>query len=722
MRSEKIKKAFTFIELIITVTIIGILATISYISMTQYWSQAKDSVRVQDLQNISDVLEYSFVHWWSLPTPNWFLAQEEFNWIQFETWTFWWDKVKEYFSWKLAKLPLDPDKNTEYKYSLSKNWKYYIIEATLDNWESYKVSNLMEHNKWNLALNNNQNNGWNNNQNWQNGQNQLWPDNTPPTFSAADWTVINTPYWRQPDFRQITATDDGPGNVTVTWTPQTIDVMTSQKSTPVKYTAVDQAGNSASITINYKVWRKNTYPEFVDVAGQVIPSWKVIELNKWQAVNHWNIKAKDELDWNLQVSRNKDVNVNQVWEQMVTYTARNSWWNSSSLLIIYKIKDPSAGKQWLWPKKEDDCLSSYTLAGTKEVIITSMKPGCKKTEITIPETIWWNPVKEINANVFKGKQITSLNAPSIESVWNYSFQSSKLTSINLPSATTIWEEAFKGSQLTSINLPSATTIWANAFGSSKLTNINLPLATTIWAYAFYNNKLTNINLPLVTTIWLDAFQGNQLTSINLPLATTIREGAFQDNQLTSINLPSVTTIWGEAFKGNQLTSINLSSATTIWNYAFLYNQLTSINLPLAITIWVGAFQNNQLTSINLPKVETIESAAFADNQLTSINLPSVTYISRRAFQNNQLTSINLPKVETIEFDAFQNNNFIEVTLPASLKELWSYVFKWNWVLTIRNNSNLTEEQIKQAFDYEKVREYYDKNWVVHCRKNWNPCK
>jgi len=36
MRSEKIKKAFTFIELIITVTIIGILATISYISMTQY--------------------------------------------------------------------------------------------------------------------------------------------------------------------------------------------------------------------------------------------------------------------------------------------------------------------------------------------------------------------------------------------------------------------------------------------------------------------------------------------------------------------------------------------------------------------------------------------------------------------------------------------------------------------------------------------------------------
>ena len=112
----------------------------------------------------------------------------------------------------------------------------------------------------------------------------------------------------------------------------------------------------------------------------------------------------------------------------------------------------------------------------------------------------------------------------------------------------------------------------------------------------------------------------------------------------------------------------------------MYNQLTSINLPLAITIWVGAFQNNQLTSINLPKVETIE------------------------------------------FDAFQNNNFIEVTLPASLKELWEWAFKWNWVLTVRNNSNLTEEQIKQAFDYEKVREYYDKNWVVHCRKNWNPCK
>jgi prepilin-type N-terminal cleavage/methylation domain-containing protein len=45
----KNKKAFTLIELIVTITIVSILATIAFVSFQGYRVSARDSVRLSDM-------------------------------------------------------------------------------------------------------------------------------------------------------------------------------------------------------------------------------------------------------------------------------------------------------------------------------------------------------------------------------------------------------------------------------------------------------------------------------------------------------------------------------------------------------------------------------------------------------------------------------------------------------------------------------------------------
>ena len=696
------KKAFTLVELLVVIVIIWILAAIWFMNYGWYAGSAKDTARVKDLKTISEALELTLSKWVDLPQPDplgkdnlWqdSFISESYDGINFKTGLFW-DQKRLEFKWDLASLPIDPN-GTKYRYSVSDDGRYYVLTATMEDWKEYKYSNFMDStgllasNKPNPSWNNSNwwsNNGW---QNWWNpwwswnplnpgwsqwwGGQQQWPDDTPPQFLVSDGTIINVSFWVSPSLSQIQATDNS-WKVTVDYTPKTIN---SNKTwdNPVRYTATDPAGNSTSITVIYRVWRKFTTPYFVDSSWNRLSSWMKKELNKWQAPNHWDIKARDEIDWELQVTRRNDVNVNVPWTYVITYVATNNWWQESNLNVQYVVKWPSWG--WAWWAWSSISITEWENLNYVElwnkIVITWFKPWKETENLIIPEMIKWKRVTDINANSFKQlNKIKTVIAPSIEKIWDNAFQWNPIQSIDMWSVKTIWDNAFFNNQLTSITLPNVTNIWSWAFfNNNQLTSITLPNVTNIWSWAFKNNQLTSITLPNVTTIWTEAFFNNQLTSITLPNVTNIWDNAFKNNKLTSITLPNVTTIWTEAFSSNQLTSITLPNVTNIWDYTFKNNQLTSITLPNITNIWDYAFQNNKLTSITLSNVTNIWDYAF------------------------------------------QNNLFTEVTLPEKLKRLDYNAFAWNWIIKVENKSTLTEEQIKWAFNWNNVLEY---NW--QCRNSW----
>jgi len=54
------KKAFTLVELIVVITILSILSTIAFVSFNGYASNARDSVRLTNLDDLAKALELSF--------------------------------------------------------------------------------------------------------------------------------------------------------------------------------------------------------------------------------------------------------------------------------------------------------------------------------------------------------------------------------------------------------------------------------------------------------------------------------------------------------------------------------------------------------------------------------------------------------------------------------------------------------------------------------------
>ena len=314
---------------------------------------------------------------------------------------------------------------------------------------------------------------------------------------VSDGTIINVSFWVSPSLSQIQATDNS-WKVTVDYTPKTIN---SNKTwdNPVRYTATDPAGNSTSITVIYRVWRKFTTPYFVDSSWNRLSSWMKKELNKWQSPNHWDIKARDEIDWELQVTRRNDVNVNVPWTYVITYVATNNWWQESNLNVQYVVKWPSWG--WAWWAWSSISITEWENLNYVElwnkIVITWFKPWKETENLIIPEMIKWKRVTDINANSFKQlNKIKTVIAPSIEKIWDNAFQWNPIQSIDMWSVKTIWDNAFFNNQLTSITLPNVTNIWSWAFfNNNQLTSITLPNVTNIWDNAFKNNLFTEVTLP-----------------------------------------------------------------------------------------------------------------------------------------------------------------------------------------------------------------------------------
>jgi prepilin-type N-terminal cleavage/methylation domain-containing protein len=64
------RQAFSLVELLITITVLGILASISFVSLQGYVINSRDALRITDLKNISNALSTFEITHEEYPLPS----------------------------------------------------------------------------------------------------------------------------------------------------------------------------------------------------------------------------------------------------------------------------------------------------------------------------------------------------------------------------------------------------------------------------------------------------------------------------------------------------------------------------------------------------------------------------------------------------------------------------------------------------------------------------
>ncbi len=133
----KLKKEFwfTLVELIISITILAILAAIAFMYWSMYVKDTRDAVRTTDMWSVSKALDlYAVKNNWFYPEPD--------EWIQIiYSWT-----IEVYTQWKfwetafktveiMNKEVLDPEFKNNYVYSVTSDRREFQIWAIEENWD-----------------------------------------------------------------------------------------------------------------------------------------------------------------------------------------------------------------------------------------------------------------------------------------------------------------------------------------------------------------------------------------------------------------------------------------------------------------------------------------------------------------------------------------------------------------------------------------------------------
>lgn len=125
-----VKKAFTLAELLISLAVLAILWILAYITIQSYFSYARDSVRVSDINNIQKALDLYIVKTSQYPKPN--------NWkeITYSGAILWYQWVFSSHINKQIKglnsVPVDPLYDKNYTYSVSENKTEYQLWSFLE--------------------------------------------------------------------------------------------------------------------------------------------------------------------------------------------------------------------------------------------------------------------------------------------------------------------------------------------------------------------------------------------------------------------------------------------------------------------------------------------------------------------------------------------------------------------------------------------------------------
>lgn len=119
------KKAFTLIELIVVVTILGILWTLGFMAYSWYAQSARDSARITDIRSIAKVLEIYAVEYNKYPYPT-SSTSMTYSWaIVWEQGVFGKSVLKRIGHLNI--VPVDPLTGAQYTYSVTQNKRNYQL-------------------------------------------------------------------------------------------------------------------------------------------------------------------------------------------------------------------------------------------------------------------------------------------------------------------------------------------------------------------------------------------------------------------------------------------------------------------------------------------------------------------------------------------------------------------------------------------------------------------
>ena len=237
---------------------------------------------------------------------------------------------------------------------------------------------------------------------------------------------------------------------------------------------------------------------------------------------------------------------------------------------------------------------------------------------------------------------------------------------------------------------------------TKLKSVELPSSVTeIHTGAFANcTSLETINLDYVQRVDSEAFYGaKSLTSISLNNVETIYGDAFEDcSNLTSVYIGKNLKSLGDAFIGNS-TSLqifcdkDLSGWMNAWSPSSQGYYLTSNPYRLFLQ---GAELSGEL--IIPDEFTSIKDGAFSGVAgIKSVHLKSNMTIGKYAFYNSGLESVLFDNgFSTISDYAFQKTNLVEINIPDSIVSIGKGAFSSCKKLTAININETS--QLKELKD------------------------
>jgi len=126
---KKTRAGFSFVELVVSISILTILSAISFVSFGQYLKNSRDSQRITDISSIKLALKIHRQRYGVLPPPANAVAIQTGSLVVASQWVL--DDTVGVMG--LGTAPKDPKALGAYLYSISANRREYQISATLEN-------------------------------------------------------------------------------------------------------------------------------------------------------------------------------------------------------------------------------------------------------------------------------------------------------------------------------------------------------------------------------------------------------------------------------------------------------------------------------------------------------------------------------------------------------------------------------------------------------------
>ena len=128
--------AFTLVELIVVITILAILSVIAFVSVGNFSSNARDSIRISDIKSLHQWLIISKTRTWEYPLPENAIEIRDISNILSYQWYAW--EAATRLS-RINKTPLDPKDIVRYVYLVNANQTKLQLMGYLESWDTAKM-------------------------------------------------------------------------------------------------------------------------------------------------------------------------------------------------------------------------------------------------------------------------------------------------------------------------------------------------------------------------------------------------------------------------------------------------------------------------------------------------------------------------------------------------------------------------------------------------------